>query len=203
MDQSTDKRASQPFLTDVETLRERARRHIMAGAVTETYSGDSKVACDILNAALATEIVCVLRYKRHYFMAKGIHSGPVKQEFLEHAQEEQAHADRIAERIVQLGGAPNFSPEGLLSRSHSEYAEADTLRDMIREDLIAERVAIDSYREIAAYFATFDTTTRQMIEEIQASEEEHADDLAELLDNFPETASAPTKPTTRKEGGGA
>ena len=128
----------------------------------------------------------MLRYKRHYFMAKGIHSGPVKAEFLQHAAEEQEHADRIAERIVQLGGSPNFSPDELLSRSHSEYVEGTTLRDMIEEDLVAERIAIESYREMAAYFAPFDTTTRQMIEEIQAVEEEHADDLAELLDQFAE-----------------
>jgi bacterioferritin len=174
-----------PFLTDVKELRKRARSHMMDGAVTRSYGGDTEVACKILNEALATELVCVLRYKRHYFMAKGIHAGPVKAEFLEHAGEEQAHADRIAERIVQLGGAPNLSPDGLLSRSHSEYKEGTTLREMIEEDLIAERVAIDSYREIATYFAPFDTTTKRMIEEIQAVEEEHADDLAELLDQFP------------------
>jgi bacterioferritin len=177
--------AKRPFLTDVQTLRDRARRHIEAGAVTQGYGGDTEAACRILNEALATELVCVLRYKRHYFMAQGIHSGPVKAEFLEHAGEEQGHADRIAERIVQLGGAPNFSPDGLLSRSHSEYAEGDTLLEMIKEDLIAERIAIDSYREMAAHFAQFDTTTQRMIEEIQAVEEEHADDLAELLQNFP------------------
>jgi len=140
----------------------------------------------VLNEALATELVCVLRYKRHYFMAKGIHSGPVKAEFQEHAAEEQSHADRIAERIVQLGGEPNFSPDGLLSRSHAEYVEGETLLDMIREDLVAERVAIDSYREMAAWFASFDTTTRRLLEEIQAVEEEHADDLAELLEHFSE-----------------
>ena len=174
-----------PFLTDVAELRERARGHMLDGAVTRAYGGDTGVACKILNEALATELVCVLRYKRHYFMAKGIHSGPVKAEFLQHAGEEQQHADRIAERIVQLGGAPNLSPDGLTSRSHSEYREGETLRDMIEEDLVAERIAIDSYREIAAYFAPFDTTTRRIIEEIQAVEEEHADDLAELLDQFP------------------
>ncbi len=183
MADNPDLSSKQPFLTDVQTLRERARQHILEGAVTEGYAGDTEIACKILNQALATELVCVLRYKRHYFMAKGTHSGPVKAEFLEHAGEEQEHADRIAERIVQLGGAPNFSPEGLLSRSHSEYAEGETLADMIREDLIAERIAIDSYREIAAYFAPFDSTTKKMMEEIQAVEEEHADDLAELLDN--------------------
>ncbi|MCW3474887.1 ferritin-like domain-containing protein [Limobrevibacterium gyesilva] len=139
----------------------------------------------MLNEALATELVCVLRYKRHYFMAQGLHSEPVKEEFLEHAGEEQEHADRIAERIVQLGGKPNFSPEGLVSRSHAEYVEGETLLDMIREDLVAERVVIDSYREIAAYFAPFDTTTQRMIEEIQAVEEGHADDLAELLQHCP------------------
>ena len=162
--------ASTPFLTDVKTLRQRARDHIMEGAVTPGYTGDPTAACRLLNDALATEIVCVLRYRRHYFMAKGIHAGSVKQEFMEHANDEQEHADRIAERIVQLGGEPNFSPEGLLARSHSEYVEGDTLVDMIREDLVAERVAIDSYREMVEYFKGFDTTTRKMLEEIQASE---------------------------------
>jgi len=182
--------APKPFFTDVSELRKRARNHMMEGAVTESYAGSPELACKILNEALATEIVCVLRYKRHYFMAKGIHSGAVKAEFLEHAAEEQQHADRIAERIAQLGGSPNFSPEGLLSRSHSEYVEGTTLREMIEEDLVAERVAIDSYREMASYFASFDTTTRQMIEEIQAVEEEHADDLSELLDHFPAAEGA-------------
>jgi bacterioferritin len=182
--------SGKPFLTDVQALRKRARQHISEGAVTEGYGGNPETACKVLNEALATEIVCVLRYKRHYFMAKGIHSGPVKDEFLEHAADEQQHADRIAERIVQLGGAPNFSPEGLQSRSHSEYVEGESLVEMIKEDLIAERVAIDSYREMAAYFAGFDTTTRKMIEEIQASEEEHADDLAELLEHLPKSLSS-------------
>lgn len=174
-----------PFLSDVATLRERARKHIMEGAVTETYKGDTETACAILNQALATEIVCVLRYKRHYHQAKGIHAGTVKAEFAEHAKEEQEHADRIAERIVQLGGEPDFAPDTLSARSHSEYTDGATLADMIREDLVAERIAIDSYREIAAYFAKFDTTTRRMMEEIQAAEEEHADDLTELLDHLP------------------
>ena len=175
-----------PFLTDVTTLRERARKHMREGAVTEGYKGDTETVCKILNEALATELVCVLRYKRHYFMARGIHASSAKQEFLEHAVEEQEHADRIAERIVQLGGASNFSPEGMLSRSHSEYVEGETLLDMIKEDLVAERIAIDSYREMAAYFASFDPTTRKMIEEILEVEEEHADDLADLMDHFPE-----------------
>jgi bacterioferritin len=180
-------KVDKPFLTDVQTLRKRARQHIAEGAVTESYGGDPVTACKVLNEALATEIVCVLRYKRHYFMAKGIHAGPVKDEFLEHANDEQRHADRIAERIVQLGGAPNFSPDGLVSRSHSEYVEGESLAEMIQEDLVAERVAIDSYREMASYFAAFDTTTRKMLEEIQAEEEDHADDLADLLDQLPKS----------------
>jgi bacterioferritin len=182
---NTPEAGRMPFATDISKLRERARSHMLDGAVTKSYGGDTEAACKILNAALATELVCVLRYKRHYFMAKGIHSGPVKAEFLEHAAEEQSHADRIAERIVQLGGSPDFSPDSLSSRSHSEYVEGTTLREMIEEDLVAERIAIDSYREIASYFRPFDPTTRRLIEEILAVEEEHADDLAELLDQFP------------------
>jgi bacterioferritin len=180
----------QPFLTDVKTLRERARHHIKAGAVTEGYGGDTQTAVKILNAALATELVCVLRYKRHYFMARGIHSIPVAAEFLEHAGEEQEHADRIAERIIQLGGEPDFAPDGLSSRSHSEYVEGKSLVDMINEDLVAERIAIDSYREMIHYFAPFDSTTRKMLEEIEAMEEEHADDLANLLQNLPKELTA-------------
>ena len=175
----------QPFLTDVKTLRARARQHIADGAVTEGYGGDTETAVELLNTALATEIICVLRYKRHYFMARGIHSAPVAAEFLEHAGDEQEHADRIAERIVQLGGEPDFAPDGLSSRSHSEYVEGNSLVDMIKEDLVAERIAIDSYREMIRYFAPFDSTTRTMLEEITAKEEEHADDLADLLQNLP------------------
>ena len=172
---------NKPFLTDVTALRERAREHMIKGAVTPAYGGDTQTACRVLNEALATELVCVLRYKRHYFMAQGIHSASVKEEFQAHAAEEQSHADRIADRIVQLGGEPDFSPDGLLSRSHAEYVEGDSLLDMITEDLVAERIAIDSYREIARWFASFDTTTQRMLEEIQAVEEEHAEDLADLL----------------------
>jgi len=175
-----------PFLTDVTTLRQRARQHIEQGAVTPGYAGDTETATKVLNEALATELVCVLRYRRHYYMASGIHSAPVAAEFLEHSNEEQEHADRIAERIVQLGGEPNFSPDGLLSRSHAEYVEGHSLSDMIKEDLVAERIAIDSYREMAAYFSGFDSTTRRMLEEIMAVEEEHADDMADLLKNFGE-----------------
>jgi bacterioferritin len=138
----------------------------------------------ILNEALATEIVCVLRYKRHYFMASGIHAESVAAEFLQHANEEQGHADQIGQRIVQLGGAPNLNPEGLLSRSHAEYIEGDTLLDMIKEDLVAERIAIDSYREIIQYLGNDDPTTRRMMESILAMEEEHADDLVNLLDDL-------------------
>ena len=138
----------------------------------------------LLNEALATEIVCVLRYKRHYFMAAGIHAAPVAAEFLEHANEEMLHADRIAERIIQLRGEPNFSPDGLAARSHAEYVEGGTLRDMIKEDLIAERIAIESYREMVGYLAEQDPTTRRMLEEILASEEEHAEDLSSLLEGL-------------------
>jgi bacterioferritin len=173
-----------PFLTDIKTLRQRARQHIENGAVTQGYQADRDTVIRILNDALATEIVCVLRYKRHHFMAAGIHAQSVAQEFLEHAQEEQAHADQIAQRIVQLGGAPNFSPEGLLSRSHSEYVEGDSLIDMIKEDLVAERIAIDSYREMIVYLGNNDPTTRRMLEGILAMEEEHAEDLSTLLEQL-------------------
>ncbi len=173
-----------PFLTDVTELRRRARQHIEEGAVTEGYRGDRETVIKLLNEALATEIVCVLRYKRHYFMAQGIHSDPIAQEFLQHANEEQGHADAIAGRIVQLGGSPNFSPDGLLSRSHSEYVEGQTLVDMIKEDLIAERVAIDSYTEMIRFIGDNDITTRRMLETILAVEEEHADDLASFLEDI-------------------
>jgi bacterioferritin len=169
------------FLSDIKTLRERARKHIENGAVTENYKANRQAVIRILNDALATEIVCVLRYKSHFFMASGIHAQAVAAEFLEHANEEQGHADQIAERITQLGGAPNFSPEGMLTRSHSEYQQGDTLEEMIKEDLIAERIAIDSYSEIVRYLGDDDVTTRRMMEGILAVEEEHADDLAKLL----------------------
>ena len=176
--------ADKPFLTDIKTLRERARRHIHQGAVTEGYSADRETVIKLLNEALATEIVCVLRYRRHHFMASGINAESVAAEFLQHAIEEQGHADLIAARIVQLGGAPNFSPEGLLTRSHAEYVEGETLIDMIKEDLVAERIAIDSYREMIAYAGNDDPTTRRMLEGILAMEEEHADDLVSLLEEM-------------------
>jgi bacterioferritin len=172
---------SEPFLTDLKTLRDRARQHLEDGAITPGYKANRETIIKLLNEALATEIVCVLRYKRHYFMASGLNAQSVAQEFLQHANEEQVHADQIARRIVQIGGEPNFSPEGLLTRSHSEYVEGATLIEMIEEDLIAERVAIDSYREVIAYLANDDSTTRRMLEEILAMEEEHAEDLASLL----------------------
>lgn len=170
-----------PFLSDIKAIRQRARQHMEQGAVTAGYRGDRQTVIRILNEALATEIVCVLRYKRHYYMASGLSAQAVADEFLQHANEEQAHADEIAGRIVQLGGEPNFSPEGILSRSHSEYVEGDTLVEMIREDLVAERVAIDSYRDMIAYLGNDDPTTRRMLEGILAVEEEHADDLVNLL----------------------
>ena len=173
--------SEKPFLTDIQEIRRRARQHIEAGAVTGGYRGDRETVIRLLNEALATEIVCVLRYRRHYFMAQGIHADPIAAEFLQHANEEQAHADQIAGRIVQLGGEPNFSPEGLLTRSHSEYVEGVSLTDMIREDLVAERVAIDSYSEMIRYIGDDDITTSRMLEEILAVEEEHADDLASFL----------------------
>jgi bacterioferritin len=175
---------SRPRLTDIQTLRKDARQHIEKGAVTSGYAADRTTVIRLLNEALATEIVCVLRYKRHYFMAAGIHAAPVAAEFLEHANEEMLHADRIAERIVQLRGEPNFSPDGLAERSHAEYVEGGTLGEMIKEDLIAERIAIESYREMIAYLGEQDPTTRRMLEEILASEEEHADDLSSLLDGL-------------------
>lgn len=176
--------ADKPFLTDIKTLRERARQHIENGAVTEGYRADRETAVKILNEALATEIVCVLRYKRHYFMASGIHAESVAAEFLEHANDEQGHADSIAQRIVQLQGEPNFNPEGLLMRSHAEYVEGTSLTDMIREDLVAERIAIDSYREMINYFGNDDPTSRRLMESILAVEEEHADDLVSLLEKM-------------------
>ena len=176
--------ADKPFLTDIKTLRERARRHIEKGAVTEGYTADLETVVKLLNEALATEIVCVLRYKRHYFMASGIHAEGVAAEFLQHANDEQGHADVIAQRIVQLGGAPDFSPEGLLMRSHAEYVEGETLTDMITEDLVAERIAIDSYRDMINYFGNDDPTSRRMLEGILAVEEEHADDLVSLLNEL-------------------
>ena len=177
---ATSKR-KQPFLTDVKTLRKRARQHIERGAVTEGYTADRETVLKLLNEALATEIICVLRYRRHYFMASGLEAQSVAAEFLQHANEEQGHADQIAARIVQLGGEPNFNPDGLSTRAHAEYVEGTDLIDMIKEDLVAERIAIDSYREMVAYCGTEDPTTRRLLEEILGVEEEHAEDLVSML----------------------
>jgi bacterioferritin len=168
-------------INQIQEIRDRARKQISDGAVTGDYPLDRKQVVGILNEALATEIVCVLRYKFHYFMASGIHSQSVKEEFKEHAAEEQEHADRIAERIKQLGGKPEMNPATLTSRSHSEYKEGTSLADMIREDLIAERIAIESYREIIQFLGDKDPTSKRLMEQILAKEEEHADDMADLL----------------------
>ncbi|HEX3849222.1 MAG TPA: ferritin-like domain-containing protein [Steroidobacteraceae bacterium] len=175
------KKTSKPFLTDVKTLRDRARKHISTGAVTFTYKGDVKKAIDILQSVLATEIVCVLRYTMHAVAATGISSEGVKAEFAEHAKDEAEHAQQVAERINQLGGAPNFNPEGLASRAASEYGTAGNLVEMIKENLIAERIAVDHYRELIRYFGNDDPATRTMLEGILDKEEEHANDMHDLL----------------------
>ena len=174
------------FVSDIEEIRRRARQHIENGAVTEAYRGDRGTVIRLLNEALATEIVCVLRYKRHFYMASGIHSQAVAAEFQEHAEEEQEHADLIAERITQLDGEPNFNPEGLTTRSHSEYVPGTSLLDMIREDLVAERIAVESYSEIIRYLGDNDPTSRRVMEKILAKEEEHAEDLKTLMENIGE-----------------
>ncbi len=171
-----------PFLSDVQELRRRARENMMRGPITSDYRGDVTQAVEVLNQALATEIVCVLRYKRHYYMSRGIYKDAVAAEFLQHANDEQGHADMIAERITQLGGEPNFNPEGMATRSHSEYKEGTSMIDMIKENLVAERVAVESYREMVRFFGENDPTTRRMIEQILAVEEEHANDMVDLLE---------------------
>ena len=169
------------FSTDVKKIRERARKHLEEGAVTEGYKANREQVTKVLNDVLATEIVCVLRYKRHYFMAQGISSDSVKAEFLQHANEEQQHADWVAERITLIGCEPNFNPEGLATRSHSEYKPGDSLTDMIKEDLVAERIAIESYSEIVRWLGNDDPTSRVLIEQILKMEEEHANDMLDLL----------------------
>lgn len=173
------------LLTDRATLRQRARQHVDDGAVTASYGADREQVLQMLNEVLATELVCMLRYRRHHFMARGITSRSIADEFLEHANEEQEHADQVAERIVQLGGEPDFSPDTLTGRSHAEYVPGTTLVDMIKENLVAERIAIDSYREMVAYVGAKDSTTRRLLETILAVEEEHADELADLLQGLP------------------
>lgn len=176
--------AGHAFVTDVAEIRRRARQHIQNGAVTDDYAADRETVLRLLNEALATELVCVLRYKRHYYMAGGAVAEAIKGELLQHANEEQGHADSLAQRIVELGGSPNFSPVGLADRSHSEYVEGETLADMLAEDLIAERIAIESYREIIQYLGTKDTTTRRLFESILAVEEEHAEDLRSMREDM-------------------
>lgn len=171
-------------MTDIATLRLRAREHVENGAITEGYQGDRDAIIELLNQALATELVCALRYKQHYFMASGLNSESVAAEFEEHAHQELEHADWLAERIVQLGGKPDLSPDHLSARSHAEYVECRSLKDMIHENLVAERIAIDSYREMIEYIGTDDPTTRRLLESILAVEEEHADDLASLIGSF-------------------
>jgi len=189
--------AAKPFVTDIENIRRRARQHIENGAVTEGYKADRETVIKILNEALATEIVCVLRYKYHYYKASGINATAVAAEFLEHATEEQQHADQISRRIVQLGGRPNLSPDGLLSRAHSDYVEGEDLVEMLQEDLVAERIAIDSYREIVDYLGADDPTSRRVMEEILAKEEEHAEDLSTLLEELGKKGE-PAKEPLRK-----
>jgi len=172
---------SEQFLSDIQEIRRRARQHIEAGAVTASYRADRETVVKLLNEALATEIVCTLRYRRHYHMAQGLTSASIAGEFLEHANDELDHADRIATRITQLDGEPDFNPQGLATRSHAEYQEGANLVEMLREDLVAERVAIESYGEIVRYLGTDDPTTRRLMEDILAKEEEHANDLSDLL----------------------
>jgi bacterioferritin len=173
-----------------KAMRAKAREHLDDGAVTQGYTLDAAHVCKLLNDALATEVVCVLRYKRHYFMAHGLVGSSVAQEFLAHAKEEDGHADELAERIVQLGGAPDFDPQTLVKRSHAEYIEGSSLIEMIKENLVAERIAIDSYRELIQHLGDRDPTTRRMLEGILATEEQHADEMKDLLDGMPRELSA-------------
>ncbi|AKJ70129.1 bacterioferritin [Pandoraea thiooxydans] len=181
-DQDKHSRHQGGFQMDIQAVRAKAREHLQAGAVTEGYGAQRDAVVKLLNDALATELVCVLRYKRHQFMASGIHAEPVAAEFAAHAAQELQHAERVAQRIIQLGGEPDFSPATLEQRSHAEYVAGKTLRDMIQENLVAERIAIDSYRAMAIYVGERDSTTRRLLEEILAMEEEHAHDMADLLE---------------------
>jgi bacterioferritin len=181
LSESENTTTSTEGLSDIKSLRKRARENIEEGAVTSGYAAERVSVLKLLNEALATELVCVLRYKRHYFMANGIHAAPVAAEFLEHANQEMQHADSLAKRIVELGGEPNFSPDGLSERSHAEYIEGTSLKDMIKENLVAERIAVESYREMIGYLTGKDPTTQRLLEDILAVEEEHADDLSSLL----------------------
>lgn len=193
---------SKPFVSDIENIRKQARKNIDKGAMTAGYSADRETVIKLLNQAMATELVCVLRYKYHYFMASGIHSQAIKAEFLAHANEEQGHADLLAERITQLDGKPNLSPVGLVDRSHADYVEGENLADMIKEDLVAERIAIDSYREMISYIGADDPTTRRMLEGILAMEEEHADDMNTLLEQIGNKGEPVTPSVAARKGGG-
>jgi bacterioferritin len=173
-----------PFVSDMKKIRERAKQHIETGAVTQGYQADAEQVCKVLNDALATELVCVLRYKAHYYAATGLNSEGVKAEFLQHAGDEQGHADLLSERITQLNGTPNLNPEGLATRSHSQYETSDDLATMIKEDLIAERIAIDSYSEIVRWLGDKDPTSRRLMETLLEKEEEHANDMHDLLSRF-------------------
>jgi bacterioferritin len=173
-----------PFVSDMKKIRERAKQHIETGAVTQGYQADAAQVCQVLNDALATELVCVLRYKAHYYAATGLNSEGVKAEFLQHAGDEQGHADLLSERITQLNGTPNLNPEGLATRSHSQYETSDDLATMIKEDLIAERIAIDSYSEIVRWLGDKDPTSRRLMETLLEKEEEHANDMHDLLSRF-------------------
>jgi bacterioferritin len=179
---NSEEKAMNEFMADIKAIKERARKDMEQGAVTDNYQADRKAVIKVLNDVLATEVVCYLRYQRHFYMAAGINSEAVKQEFLEHAQQEHQHADWVATRIVQLNGEPNFNPQGLSSRSHSEYSEGRDLTSMIREDLFAERIAIESYAEIVRWLGDKDPTTRRLMEDILKVEEEHAEDLKTLLE---------------------
>ncbi len=183
-DQPQEIEMTEANLTDVATLRSRARQNVENGAVTEGYDADRKEIIRLLNASLATELVCVLRYKRHYFMASGVKAQIAAEEFLEHATQEAEHADKLAERIVQLGGEPEFNPDLLSKNSHAQYVAGNNLKEMVYEDLVAERIAVDSYREIIQYIGDKDPTTRRLFEEILAQEEEHADDMADILESL-------------------
>jgi bacterioferritin len=193
VEKATGKQKPGDFISDIQEIRRRARQHIEQGAVTQSYQADRETVIRLMNEALATEIVCVLRYKRHHYAASGIHAQAVADEFLEHANEEQEHADMLAKRITQLDGSPNFNPQGLLDRSHSEYVEGSDLIDMIKEDLVAERIAIDSYGEIIRYIADKDPTSRRVMEEILAKEEEHAEDLKTLIEGLAGDAKTDAK----------
>jgi len=188
------------FVSNLSEIRRRARQHVLEGAVTAGYQADREKVIALLNEALATELVCVLRYKQHYFLARGIQAEPVAQEFAEHAAEEQGHADRIAQRITQLGGDPDFNPSGLASRSASEYVEGGALVQMIEDNLVAERIAIDTYHEAIRFIGEKDSTTRRMLEDILAVEEEHANELADLLSTLdPTRPGAPAEDEPRSE----